>query len=116
MILAGAIYNIGVNSSLVLLGGAFTKTPIDLSSTKGAFGDKKAFNVKTLLISIPQLLGPMLFYAIGYYLISPNAGLLFVVLAGLIGLAFKNKAFDMIVRIYKKEKYAALESYKQKSA
>lgn len=116
MILAGAIYNIGVNSSLVLLGGAFTKTPIDLSSAKGAFGDKKAFNVKTLLISIPQLLGPMAFYALGYYLISPNAGLLFVVLAGILGLAFKNKAFDMIVRIYKKEKYATLESYKQKSA
>lgn len=116
MILAGAIYNIGVNSSLVLLGGAFTKTPIDLSSAKGAFGDKKAFNVKTLLISIPQLLGPMAFYALGYYLINPTAGLLFVVLAGILGLAFKNKAFDMIVRIYKKEKYATLESYKQKSA
>jgi hypothetical protein len=35
------IYNIGVNSQLVLLGGAYTKTPIDLSSGKGAFGDKK---------------------------------------------------------------------------
>lgn len=116
MILAGAIYNIGVNSSLVLLGGAFTKTPIDLSSAKGAFGDKKAFNVKTMLISIPQLGGPMAFYALGYYLISPNAGLLFVVLAGLLGLAFKNKAFDLIVKIYKSEKYAALDSYKQKSA
>lgn len=81
MILAGAIYNIGVNSLLVLLGGAYTKTPIDLSSAKGAFGDKKAFNVKTMLISIPQLGGPMAFYALGYYLINPTAGLLFVVIA-----------------------------------
>lgn len=116
MILAGAIYNIGVNSLLVLLGGAYTKTPIDLSSAKGAFGDKKAFNVKTMLISIPQLGGPMAFYALGYYLINPTAGLLFVVIAGLLGLAFKNKAFDLIVKIYKSEKYAALDSYKQKSA
>jgi hypothetical protein len=116
MILAGAIYNIGVNSLLVLLGGAYTKTPIDLNSAKGAFGDKKAFNVKTLLISIPQLVGPMAFYALGYYFINPNTGLFFVVLAGLLGLAFKNKAFNLIVKIYKNEKYAALESYKQKSA
>ncbi|WP_432672406.1 DUF5687 family protein [Flavobacterium sp. SM2513] len=116
MILVGAVYNIGVNSLLVLLGGAYTKTPIDLTSAKGAFGDKKAFNVKTLLISIPQLAGPMAFYALGHYLISPNAGLLFVALAGILGLAFKNKAFDLIVKIYKNEKYATLESYKQKSA
>lgn len=116
MILVGAVYNIGVNALLVLLGGAYTKTPIDLASSKGAFGDKKAYNVKTLLFSLPQLLVPMAFYALGHYLINPNAGLLFVVLAGLLGLAFKNKAFDWIVKIYKSEKYATLDSYKQKSA
>ncbi|RZK12639.1 MAG: hypothetical protein EOO46_02450 [Flavobacterium sp.] len=116
MILVGAVYNIGVNALLVLLGGAYTKTPIDLASSKGAFGDKKAYNVKTLLFSLPQLLGPMAFYALGHYLINPNAGLLFVALAGLLGLAFKNKAFDMIVKIYKTEKHATLDSYKQKAA
>lgn len=116
MILVGAVYNIGVNALLVLLGGAYTKTPIDLASSKGAFGDKKAYNVKTLLFSLPQLLGPMAFYALGHYLINPNAGLLFVALAGLLGLAFKNKAFDWIVSIYKTEKHATLESYKQKAA
>ena len=39
-IVVGAIYNIGVNSHLVLLGGAYTKTPIDLAMNNGAFGDK----------------------------------------------------------------------------
>ena len=116
MIVVGAIYNIGVNSHLVLLGGAYTKTPIDLASGKGAFGDKKAYNVKTLLISLPQLLVPMGVYALGHYLISPNMGLVFVALAGILGFAFKNKAFTLIERIYKSEKYATLESYKQKSA
>lgn len=32
--LAGAVYNIGFNSSVVLWGGAFVKTPIDLMTTK----------------------------------------------------------------------------------
>jgi len=116
MIIVGAIYNIGVNSHLVLLGGAYTKTPIDLASGKGAFGDKKAYNAKTLLISLPQLLLPMALYSAGHYLISPNAGLVFVALAGILGFAFKDKAFTLIERIYKTEKYATLESYKQKSA
>jgi hypothetical protein len=116
IIVVGAIYNIGVNSHFVLLGGAYTKTPIDLASGKGAFGDKKAFNAKTMLFSLPQLLVPMGLYTLGYYTISQNAGLLFVALAGILGFAFKSMVFTWIEKIYKAEKYAALESYKQKSA
>src|SRR5690606_19768661 len=70
LIVVVAIYNIGVNSHLVLFGVAYVKTPIDLTSNKGAFGDKQAFNIKTLLISIPKLLVPMGLYAIGYYIFS----------------------------------------------
>ena len=110
-----AIYNIGVNSFLVLLGGAYTKTPIDLSSGKGAFGDKKAFNIKTVLISIPQLLLPTIVYFLGAHFASPTIGLVSVALLGIIGFAFKDKAFSMIEKIYKTEKYATIAAYKQKS-
>jgi hypothetical protein len=115
IILVGAVYNIGVNSHLVLLGGAFTKTPVDLSSSKGAFGDKKAFNVKTMLISLPKLLLPMFIYIAGYKLISPNAGLILVALIGVLGFALRNKVFSMIERIYKSEKYSTINAYKQKA-
>ena len=115
IIVAGAIYNIGVNSHLVLLGGAYVKTPVDLNSGKGAFGDKKAFNIKTLLITLPKLLLPMILYALGYYLINPTAGVLFVVVAGIVGFAFRNKVFSLIEKIYKKEKYETIAAYKQKS-
>jgi hypothetical protein len=114
-IVVGAIYNIGVNSSFVLLGGAFTKTPIDLSSGKGAFGDKKAFNVKTMLITIPQLLLPVGLYWLGTYLMNSNLGLALVAVVGVLGLALKNKAFVFIEKIYKSEKYATIAAYKQKS-
>jgi hypothetical protein len=113
-IVVGAIYNIGVNSLLVLLGGAFTKTPIDLSSGKGAFGDKKAFNVKTMLITIPQMILPVFLYWLGTYLMDANLGLAFVALVGFLGLALKNKVFVFIEKIYKKEKYATIAAYKQK--
>lgn len=113
-IIVGAIFNIGVSSHLVLLGGAYIKTPIDLTSNKNAFGDKKAFNLKTLLISLPKLLLPMVVYAIGHYTLGWQYGHLFVALTGILGFAFKNRVFKAIEAIYKKEKYATLEAYKQK--
>jgi hypothetical protein len=115
LIVVGAIYNIGVNSHLVLLGGAFVKTPIDLTMANKAFGDKQAFNMKTLLISLPKLLVPMLLYAAGYYLFSANIGFLFVAIAGILGFALRNKVFSKIEKTYKTEKYATIAAYKQKN-
>lgn len=113
LIVVGAIFNIGVNSHLVMLGGAYVKTPIDLSSGKGAFGDKKAFNIKTMLLTIPKLLVPVLLYGLGYFFFTPNIGLVFVAVAGILGFALRNKVFQLIENIYRKEKYATIHAYKQ---
>ncbi len=112
-ILVGAIYNIGVNAHIVLWAGAYVKTPIDLSKNKSVFGDKQAFNIKSVLLAIPKLLLPMLLYAIGHYAHSPNTGYLIVALAGVLGYALKNKVFTIIENIYKTEKYKTLAAYKQ---
>ena len=114
LIVVGAIYNIGVNSHLVLLGGAFVKTPIDLSTGKGAFGDKQAFNIKTMLIAIPKLLIPVLLYGLGTWIFSENIGLVFVAVAGILGFTLRNYVFAKIEKIYKTEKYATIAAYKQK--
>ena len=113
-VVVGAIYNIGVNSHLVLFAGAYTKTPVDLASSQGAFGDKKAFNIQTMLISLPKLLLPLMLYGLGYFLISPNYGLLFVAIAGFLGFAFRDKMFTIIEKVYRKEKYKTIDAYKQK--
>jgi hypothetical protein len=114
-VVVGAIFNMGVNSHLVLLAGAYVKTPIDLTTSKQAFGDKKAFNVKTMLISLPKLVLPMLVYALGHYTVGPVLGFALVALAGIVGFAFKEKVFRMIESVYKKEKYDTLAAYKQKA-
>jgi hypothetical protein len=115
VIIVGAIYNIGVNSHLVLLGGAYTKTPIDLETSKGAFGDKKAFNVNTMLLSLPKLLLPILLYWAGKTILNPDLGLVFVAVAGFIGFALRDMVFTKIEKIYKTEKYATIAAYKQKA-
>lgn len=114
-IVVGAIYNIGVNSHLVLLGGAFTKTPIDLSNAGGAFGDKKAFNVSAMLLTLPKILLPLALYAIGLYFDNKNLGLALVAGAGVLGFIFKDKVFSLIEKRYKIEKYSTISAYKQKS-
>ncbi len=113
-VLVGAIYNVGINSYLVLWGGAYVKTPIELTSNKKAFGDKQAFNAKTLLLTLPKILLPIVIYAIGQILIGPVAGYLFVAAFGLLGFVFKERVFKTIENIYKKEKYKTLLAYKQK--
>jgi hypothetical protein len=112
-VVVGAIYNIGVNSHMVLLGGAYIKTPIDLTSNKKAFGDKKSFNAKTLLLTIPKLILPLVIYAIGYFMSGDLLGLILVSFFGLAGFLFKNKVFTMTEKVYKVEKYKTIAAYKQ---
>lgn len=112
-VVVGAIYNIGVNSHLVLWGGAYIKTPIDLTTNKKAFGDKQAFNAKTLLLTIPKLLLPLVVFWVGQLIWNETTGFLLVALCGVIGFAFKERVFRLIEKIYKKEKYKTLLAYKQ---
>jgi hypothetical protein len=114
-VLVGAIYNIGVNAHMVLWAGAYIKTPIDLTQNKQVLGNKQAFNIKSLLLTIPKLLLPLLLYFIGHYFFNPNVGYLIVAMAGVIGFAFKNKVFTIIENVYKTEKYKTLAAYKQNS-
>jgi hypothetical protein len=115
IIVVGAIYNIGVNSHLVLLGGAFTKTPIDLSNAGGAFGDKKAFNVNSMLLSLPKIFLPLILYWLGLHFGDKTIGLVLVAGAGVLGFIFKDKVFSLIEKRYKVEKYSTINAYKQKN-
>ena len=114
-ILTGAIYNIGVNGHLVLLSGAFIKSPIDLTTTTKPFGDKQAFNAKTLLLSLPKLFLPMILYFIGSLFGGEWVGYMTVAFIGLLGFFLKNKVFNWIETLYKVEKHKTLEAYKQTS-
>ncbi len=114
-VLVGGIYNMGVNGHVVLLGGAYIKTPIDLTTNKKAFGDSSAFNVKTLLITLPKIVLPVVLYAIGHFTLGPVAGFALVALAGVAGFAFRDYMFRKIIGIYKSEKYKTLAAYKQKN-
>lgn len=112
IILAVGCYNIGWNSYLSLITGAFVRSKIDLSSNKNAFGDSKAFNVQTLLLSIPTLLLPMILYIVLNAIFSFTVTIIAFVIISLIGFLLKPIMFNLIEKLYKNQKYTTLKAYK----
>jgi len=110
-VLAGGLYNIGANGYLTLWAGAYTKTPIDLNSTKNPFGDTKALNMKTMLISIPQMILPIVLFGICNNYYGWLFGCAAVASIGILGILLKDVVFELIVKAYKTEKYSTLKAY-----
>ena len=111
-VLLGAIYNLTINSVIVLWGGAYVRTKIDLTSNKKAFGDKNAFNYKTLLLTLPKILLPVIIYGVFDYALGPIAAKISIVVVSIAGYFFKPYLFKTIISIYQKEKYATLKAYR----
>jgi len=114
-IIAVGIFNMGVNSHLVLWAGAYIKTPIDLTKNNKAFGDKQSFTFKTFLLSLPKILLPVILFFIGKLIYSEYLGIALIAFTGIIGFLFKNKVFEIIEKIYQKEKYKTIAAYQQKN-
>lgn len=113
LMIAMGIFNIGVNGYFVLWGGAYLKTPMDLTAAKNVFGDVNAFNLRVMLISLPKVLLPILFYFIGSFIYPFWGGFALLILIGIVGIFLNRAVFQFIEKIYKKEKYAALAAYKK---
>lgn len=112
LIVAVACYNIGWNCYLTLFTGAFVRSKIDLTTNKNAFGDKKAFNVQTLLLSIPTLGIPMVLYLVLTKFLEFNYAMIAFVIIGLIGVLAKPLMFQLIEKLYKSQKYTTIKAYK----
>ncbi|MDR0835904.1 MAG: DUF5687 family protein [Tannerella sp.] len=112
-VIAGGFYNIGVNSLLFMISGVYNKSPVDLNSKTKAFGNTNSMNMKTFLLMLPQLILPMILYIIIETLLGTYPAVMAIVLIGLAGFMFRNKAFDFIVKLYKKEKYLTINAFRK---
>lgn len=114
VIFAGGLYNIGANAYFTLLAGAYNKQAIDLNTRAKSFGGgKNAFNLRTFLMMIPQMLVPMAVFAIVKYFFGMIPAVAAIGVLGLIGFLLRDKIFDMIVKVYKSEKYSTLKAFKE---
>jgi hypothetical protein len=113
-IFAAGLYNLGVNSYLTLLAGAYNKKPIDLNSDRKAFaGGQNNFSLKTFLFMVPQMILPMLVFAVAKYFFGITVAVIILGILGLIGFLLKDKIFSQIVKAYKTEKYTTISAFKQ---
>ena len=108
---AAAIYNIGVNTHVILYGGSFNRKRIDLSQ-KAAFNYQGTGAVQWL-IGIPLLLLPMGIFAAFYFLIGFELACLLLAVLGIVGIIFHQKFMTVITSKYLESKYKMIDAFDQ---
>src|SRR5690606_8469504 len=111
-IFAAGLYNLGVNSYLTLLAGAYNKKPIDLNSRAKSFGGgANNMNMKVVLIMVPQMVLPMAVFAAVKYFFGLEMAVASLAVLGLTGFLLRDKIFDLIVKTYKSQKYSTISAF-----
>lgn len=108
---AAAIYNIGVNTHVILYGGSFNRKKIDLSQ-KAAFNYQGTGAVQWL-IGIPLLLLPMGLFALFYFIIGFEMACLILAVLGIIGIVLHEKLMKIITNKYLQSKYKMIDAFDQ---
>jgi len=110
---AAAIYNIGVNTHVILWGGSYNRKKIDLDK-KAAFNYQGTGAVQWL-IGIPLLLIPMGVFALLNWLISFEVACLVLIVAGVLGIIFHQKLMKFITKKYLESKYKMIDAFDQEN-
>ena len=108
---AAAIYNVGVNSHVILYGGSFNRKKIDLSQ-KAAFNYQGTGAVQWL-IGVPLMLLPMGIFALFNTLIGFEIASLVLIISGIVGIVFHEKLMQYITRRYLNSKYKMIDAFGQ---
>jgi hypothetical protein len=108
---AAMIYNIGVNSYVLLFGGSFNRKKIDLTQ-RAAFNYQGTGAVQWI-IGFPLLLFPILIFYVPYYFIGFEAGIATLIILGGIGIAFHQKIMNFITKKYVASKYKMISAFDQ---
>ena len=106
-----AIYNIGVNIPMLLYAGSFNRKRIDLD--KSPFMNYQGTGAAQWLVGLPLLFFPVIIFWIFNKFISFEAGVAVIFGLGLIGLFLRTQIIKFIAVLYKKNKYAMIEGFKQ---
>ena len=113
MIAAGALFNVGFNTLVLLYAGSFNRKQIDLNAS--GFGNTQGTSAKQFIIILPVMGFPvLLFYAFSIPF-GFNAGLIGIAVVGALGLVTKNYFMNKIAKKYIKDKYAAIHAFNQKA-
>ena len=108
---AAAIYNIGVNSHVILYGGSFNRKKIDLDK-KAAFNYQGTGAVQWL-IGIPLMVLPMALFGITNWLVGFEAAIALLIILGVLGIILHKKLMTLITKKYLDSKYKMIDAFSQ---
>ncbi|MBU2950342.1 hypothetical protein KO493_06510 [Tamlana agarivorans] len=106
-----AIYNVGVNTHVMLYGGSFNRKKIDLDK-KAAF-NYQGTGAMQWLIGIPLLVVPMVLFATLSYFTSFEIACAVLALLGVMGIVFHKKIMVTITTKYQNSKYTMIHAFEQ---
>ena len=108
---AAAIYNIGVNSHVILFAGSYNRKKIDLNQ-RAAFNYQGTGAVQWL-VGIPLMLLPIAIFVLFYFLFNFEGGIASLIVCGLLGIAFHQKIMNVITAKYLASKYKMINAFSQ---
>jgi hypothetical protein len=111
VIWAAGIFNFGFGSMITLFSGAYNTTPMKLNIKAKAFENTQNFNLIQMVFILPKLVLPVLVFYLPFAFFGFNAGLVGLVITGLLGLLFQKKLLSLIENTYQKKKYKTLSSF-----
>lgn len=110
---AAAVYNIGVNSHVILFGGSFNRKTVKLDQ-RAAFNYQGTGAVQWLL-GAPLMLIPMAIFSIFYFLTNFMVGVAVITFLGVIGIALHQRLMKIITGRYLDSKYKMIDAFSQDS-
>ena len=110
---ATMIYNVGVNTHVIMFGGAFNRKKINLDQ-KAAFNYQGTGAVQWL-IGIPLMVIPVLIFGLVNWLVNFQSASTLLVSMGLLGIVFHRKIMQSITKKYIKSKYKMVAAFDQEN-
>ncbi|TXD50592.1 MULTISPECIES: DUF5687 family protein [unclassified Polaribacter] len=110
---AAMIYNIGVNTHVILYGGTFNRKKINLDE-KAAFNFQGTGAVQWL-IGFPLMFLPMGIFGLINWLVSFEIATITIAVLGFIGVALHKKLMASITKKYIKNKYVMIHAFNQEN-
>ncbi len=105
------LYNIGVNTFVIMALGLTSRKAIDLD--KRAMFNYQGMSASQWLIAFPILLGPMAVYGILTLLLGKIAAYIILGVLGLIGIILHPRLIDYFTEQYLKRKHKMITAYKK---
>lgn len=110
---AAMIYNIGVNTHVIMFGGSFNRKKINLDE-KAAFNYQGTGAVQWL-IGIPLMVFPMALFSLISWLVNFETAVITLLILGFSGIAFHKNLMNFITHKYQESKYKMIHAFNQEN-